>query len=213
MTKRNQNSSLLNLILDQCYNIDQTDINDNIANFMEAINPSLPLAIYFHKQEKCQYFAADANVPISKATMITTRTNHALQYGHLVPTWCEWCLMPANQQTWQQWKLQWAASLNKKRYIQNLTNGGDFNIEDNIATETRIREKVVDSLSNLANAAVQKNDTVGKNYISNKTLTDSIVSLQAHNLKLSKLAKKLTVGTPEVANLSKYDKLPWDPTD
>ena len=49
----------------------------------------------------------------------------------------------------------------------------------------------------------------------NKTLTDSIASLQASNLKLVKLVKNLTAVTPAVANHtkpSKYDKPPWDPT-
>ena len=67
------------------------------------------------------------------------------------------------------------------------------------------------SLDNLANAAVQKNDTVEKLVIVNKTLTDLISSLQVHDLKLIKLIKKLTAGTPAVSNPSKYDKPPWDP--
>ena len=96
---------------------------------------------------------------------------------------------------------------------RSLPTVGFFYLQSNSATETRMGEQIGDSLNNIANAAVQNNDTVGKLVIANNNLTDSIVSLQAHNLKLSKLAKKLTVGTPEVANLSKYDKLPWDPTD
>ena len=67
---------------------------------------------------------------------------------------------------------------------------------------------MVDSLNNLANAAVQKNDTVEKRFISNKTLTDSIASPHSHSPKLIKLVKKLPAGTPVVANPIKYDKLP-----
>ena len=48
--------------------------------------------------------------------------------------------------------------------------------------------------------------------MTNKTLTDSIASLQAYNLKIIKLVKKTTAGTPEVEKPIKYDKPPWNPT-
>ena len=71
---------------------------------------------------------------------------------------------------------------------------------------------MVTSLDNPHNAAVQKNYTVEKLVIANKTLTDSIAILQAHNLNLIKLVKKLTAGTFEAANPSKDDKPQWDTT-
>jgi hypothetical protein len=39
--------------------ISQPDIDDNMAKFATCIKPSLPLAIYTHKQEKYQMFAQD----------------------------------------------------------------------------------------------------------------------------------------------------------
>ena len=67
---------------------------------------------------------------------------------------------------------------------------------------------MVASLDNLSNSAVQNNDTVEKLVMTNKTLTDSIASLQAHNLKLVNLVKNLTAGTPAVTNPRKDDKPP-----
>ena len=64
--------NLFNLILDRYCNIGQTVIDDNITCFNESIDPSLPLAVYFRKQDKLQDFAKDANVPISEDTMVTT---------------------------------------------------------------------------------------------------------------------------------------------
>jgi hypothetical protein len=46
--------------------ISQPDLDGNMAKFLSGINSGLPLAIYTRKQEKCQVFAADAGVPISK---------------------------------------------------------------------------------------------------------------------------------------------------
>ena len=57
---------------------------------------------------------------------------------------------------------------------------------------------MVASLDNLANAEVQKDGTFEKLLMTNKTLNDSIASLQAQNLKLIKIVKKLTSGTPAV---------------
>ncbi len=46
--------------------ISQPDLNNNITNFNQGIDPNLPLAIYMRKQEKCQTFTQDAGVPISR---------------------------------------------------------------------------------------------------------------------------------------------------
>ena len=42
--------TLKNLILDQYCDIGQTDIDNNITQFNQAMNPSLPPAVYFRKQ-------------------------------------------------------------------------------------------------------------------------------------------------------------------
>ncbi len=52
--------------------ISQPDLDDKMTNFHSGIDAGLPLAVYTRKQEKCQVFAADARVPISDKTMITT---------------------------------------------------------------------------------------------------------------------------------------------
>jgi hypothetical protein len=49
-----------------------------MTKFYTIIKASLPLALYMHKQEKCQTFTQDAGVPISEATMVTTGTKAAL---------------------------------------------------------------------------------------------------------------------------------------
>ncbi len=69
--------------------ISQPDLNDNVTNFNQEINPNLPLAIYTRKQEKCQTFAQDTGVPISAETMVTTGTKHALNCENLTLTWQE----------------------------------------------------------------------------------------------------------------------------
>jgi hypothetical protein len=70
--------------------ISQPNLGNNLAAFNTGIDPGLPLAIYTRKQEHCQVFALDVAVPISKTTMVTTGTKHALKCGNMTMTWHEW---------------------------------------------------------------------------------------------------------------------------
>jgi hypothetical protein len=67
--------------------ISQLEINNNMTEFHTGVNIALPLAIYTRKQEKCQTFALDAGVPISKVTMVTTSTKAALNCGGMELAW------------------------------------------------------------------------------------------------------------------------------
>jgi hypothetical protein len=63
--------------------ISQPDRNNNVTNFNQGIDHNLQLTIYMRKQEKCQTFAQDAGVPISKEMMVTTGNKHALNCGNM----------------------------------------------------------------------------------------------------------------------------------
>jgi hypothetical protein len=65
--------------------ISQPNVDNNMAKFVTSIEPSLPLAVYTRKQEKCQTFAQDASVLISEATMVTTGTKADLNCGGMEP--------------------------------------------------------------------------------------------------------------------------------
>jgi hypothetical protein len=83
--------------------ISQPEINNNMTEFHTGVNAALPLAIYTRKQEKCQTFALDAGVPISKATMVTTGTKAALNCGGMELAWLEWKRRPLVDQTRNKW--------------------------------------------------------------------------------------------------------------
>jgi hypothetical protein len=81
--------------------ISQPDLDNSITNFNQGVNPNLPLAIYTRKQEKCQTFAQDAGVLISKEMMVTTGTKHALNCGNMMLAWQEWKRRPCwNSPRW-----------------------------------------------------------------------------------------------------------------
>jgi hypothetical protein len=52
--------------------ISQPNLNNYLADLNTGIDPGLPLAVYTRTQERCQVFALNAAVHLSKATMVTT---------------------------------------------------------------------------------------------------------------------------------------------
>jgi hypothetical protein len=86
--------------------INQPDLDDNLANFNTEIDLGLPLAVYTRKQECWQVFALDMAVPISEATMVTTGTKHALACGNMTMAWCKWNHCAIANHTWSNWKTQ-----------------------------------------------------------------------------------------------------------
>ncbi|KAL7478419.1 hypothetical protein ACHAW6_004190 [Cyclotella cf. meneghiniana] len=91
--------------------------------------------------------------------MVTTRTKNALQCGDFTEAWKEWNSHADAHKTWPNWKNDWTQAFNKNRSIQCLT-GSIFHANANI--EDELSKKMVPSLNNLANAAVQKNHTIEK---------------------------------------------------
>ncbi|KAL7479567.1 hypothetical protein ACHAW6_005292 [Cyclotella cf. meneghiniana] len=139
------------------------------------------------KQETCQEFSQDANVPISKELMVTTGIKHALQCGGLTQAWCKWRCLMAVQHTRLNWKHHWTAAFNKQREISCLTGGTVMSQADAVVDDAQWSSQMITSLDNLANAAVQINDTVEKLVVSNKQITNTILKLQEDNTKYTKL--------------------------
>ena len=155
--------------------IAQDDMDANMSKFNEGIDPTLLLAVYTRKQETCQAFAQDAKVSISEELMVTTGTKHALQCGGLTQAWREWRRLPAVQHNWLHWKTHWTTVFNEQRDISRLT-GGMFLHQANAAVDdAQWSSQMITSLDNLANAAVQKNDTVEHLVLANKLLTDTVL--------------------------------------
>jgi hypothetical protein len=149
-----------------------------MAEFHTGVNATLSLAIYTRKQEKCQTFALDTGVPISKATMVTTGTKAALNCGGMELAWQEWKRRPLFNQTWNNWKQHWTAAFTKSRDIHPMTsNDGAF--ANQAAAEAKQAAMMARSLDNLANAALQKNDTVEHLVRANKRLAKALVDANA----------------------------------
>jgi hypothetical protein len=80
--------------------ISQPDLDGNMTNFHFSISLGLSLAVYTKKREKCQIFAADAGLPVSNKTMITTGTKHTQACGNMTLAWHKWKCPPLPDHTW-----------------------------------------------------------------------------------------------------------------
>ena len=139
-----------------------TCLDNNITNFNQGINPNLPLAIYTRKQEKCQTFAQDVCVPISKEMMVTTGTKHALNCGNMMLAWQEWKHHHLLDHTWNNWKDCWTAKFAEMCNINCMTPGDSAFANQAAAQEIVQAEKMAALLDNLANPSIQKNNTIDK---------------------------------------------------
>ena len=203
-------------VMDRFANISQCEIDENLASFNEGIDPTKTLAVYTRKQELCQETANDAAVPITEATMVTTGTKHAVATGGMDQPWKEWMRTPTANRTWPNWKTHWSAAFQDKRELVKLT-GIAFNGMANNAQEIEMGDKMVSALDNLANAAVQKNDTFEQLVASNKTLTEAIKSQQDENKKLLAIITALSISDRGAASGKTSTTtgggrdIPWDP--
>ena len=117
----------------------------------------------------------DAHVPITKATMVTIGTKHAVAAGGMDDAWRVWMRLPKDQQTWVRRKTMWSGAFTKKRELVRIT-GITYNGMANQAQEMEMGNTMVVALGNLPKAAVQKNDTFERLVISNAYLSDFLAA-------------------------------------
>ncbi|KAL7482666.1 hypothetical protein ACHAW6_012249 [Cyclotella cf. meneghiniana] len=115
----------------------------------------------------------DRNVLRSKSV----GTKHALQCGGLTQAWHEWQRLPAVQHNWLNWKNYWMAALNEQHDISHLIGGMILHQANAVVDDDQWSTQMITSLDNMANAAVQKNDTVERLVLANKLLKDTVAKL------------------------------------
>jgi hypothetical protein len=148
------------------------------GRLQHGIDPGIPLAVYTRKQECCQVFALDAAVPISKATMVTTGTKHALACGNMTMVWCKWNCRAIAKHTWPNWKTHWISAFAKMRNINHMM-AGKAAFGTNTAEEEHQTGQITILLNNLANASIQKNATIDNLIASNVQLAQALQEMQA----------------------------------
>ncbi|KAL7482171.1 hypothetical protein ACHAW6_007859 [Cyclotella cf. meneghiniana] len=113
-------------------------------------------------------------VPISMELMVTTGTKHAVNCGDFHEAWREWRQTPTADQTWANWMTHWMRALQENHDIQKITG-----VRAN---------QLINGLDDLANAAVQKNETIEK-LISTNQQKDQVIASLTKSLKEEKRTK------------------------
>jgi hypothetical protein len=132
-----------------------------MTKFHTGINPALLLAVYTCKQENCQTFALGSGIPISEATMVLTGTKAGINCDSMELAWHKWCCRAAIDQTWYNWKTHWTVAFTKYCDINQMTASNRTCANQAITNDKQVA-RIVTSLDNLANAAIQKNKTIDK---------------------------------------------------
>jgi hypothetical protein len=169
--------------------ISQPDLDDNMTNFYPRIDLGLPLNVYTRKQEKCQVFAVDARVPISKETIITTGTKHALLCSNKSLAWHKWKHRPHPDHIWPNWKTHRTAAFTEMCSINRMT-AGDTSFGANQATKLDQAQQMASSLDNLANVTIQKNTAIKNLVATNAMLIKAIADIQLY------IARMCAAGVP-----------------
>jgi hypothetical protein len=89
--------------------------------------------------------------------------------------WRKWKCCRLVDHTWNNWKLHWSATFAETCNInQMIANNSAF--ANQAATEAKQATMMAKSLDNLANAAIQKNDTMEKLITAKKKLVKALAS-------------------------------------
>lgn len=70
--------------------IDDEVLEHNKTQFDEAPDMSLPIDIYYRKQERCKQLASDGNVPISEADLVLKLQVHMGKSGMVNSAYTKW---------------------------------------------------------------------------------------------------------------------------
>ncbi|KAL7480758.1 hypothetical protein ACHAW6_006418 [Cyclotella cf. meneghiniana] len=114
----------------------------------------------------------------------------------MLQAWCERRRLPAIQHTWLNWKNHWTAAFNEQQDISCLTGGTVMSQANATVDDAQWSAQMITSLDNLANAKVQKNDTVEKLVVANKQLMDTITKLQEVKAKLLNIIQQMAGNHP-----------------
>jgi hypothetical protein len=110
--------------------------------------------------------------------MVSTGTKAAINCGGIELAWREWKRRPLVDQTWNTWKTHWTAAFVESRDITRMT-AGERAFANQAATNAKHATRMVTSLDNLANAAIQKNDTIEKLVAANECLAKALADANA----------------------------------
>ena len=183
---------LLEHILKYYAVIDDEVLEANKKEFDEPPDMSLPIDIYYRKQERCRQIAADGQVPISEADMMLKLQLHMGKSGLVNGAYTKWKRKSSIDRKWAPGKIYFRLAIKEAGNITKLS-GEDFSANSLTQLQNReqdaVREEMVNQMGeafdNLAMAATAKQETMD-------SMVKSIADLTDANARLTKANQTLT---------------------
>ena len=173
--------------------IDDDVLERNKNEFDEPPDMSLPIDVYYRKQERCRQLAADGQVPISEADMVLKLQVHMGQSGIVNGAYTKWKRKPSADRGWAPGKIYFRLAIKEAGNITKLSGEKDFTAnsltQQKSNTQEAVREEMINQMSeafdNLAMAATAKQETM-------ESMIKSIADLTDANARLTKANQTLT---------------------
>ena len=183
-------------ILNNYAEIDDEVLEQNKKEFQEPPDLSLPIDVYYRKQERCKQLAADGGVPISEPDLVLQLQIHMGQTGQINSSYTKWKRKSAADRKWTTGKAFFRTAIKEAGVIGKLQGDNDFqanSITKKNKTTDNVRDEMVEQMGeafdNLAMAATAKNDTIESMVKSISDLTTANKQLTAANQTLTQQLK------------------------
>ena len=180
-------SDFLDHILQYYAEIDDETLEDNKKEFEQPPDMSMPIDVYFRKQERCRQLAIDGSVPISKGEPVLKLQVHMGQSGMVNSAYTKWKRKPIADRRWATGKIFFRKAIKEAGKISKLA--GEEGLSANALTQNNVRnemaEQMGEAFDNLALAATAKQATL-------ESMVQTIAELTAANSALTKTNASLT---------------------
>jgi hypothetical protein len=150
--------------------------------------------------------------------MVTTGTKAALNCGGMELAWHEWKRHLLIDHTWNNWKLHWTAVFAETHNINRMI-VNDSAFANQAATHAKQATMMAKSLDKLANATIQKKDTVEKFVTANEALAKALTNANTAIAQLHLPNPPNPLSTPSRSTTNNHClshwsaiKPDWDPT-
>ena len=173
--------------------IDDEVLEHNKTQFDEAPDMSLPIDIYYRKQERCKQLASDGNVPISEADLVLKLQVHMGKSGMVNSAYTKWKQKSSVDRKWAPGKVFFRMAIKEAGNITKLAGEKDFSAnsitkiknETQEAVRVEMVEQMGEAFDNLAMAATAKQTTMDSMVKSMADLTDANARLVKANQTLT----------------------------
>jgi hypothetical protein len=173
---------LISHLLQTYGNITPSDLATNDQKFRSAYDPAQPIEHLFSQIEDTMDFADAGGSPYTTAQVLTNSYSLVFNTGLLPESCREWRRRPAAEQTWTNFKEQFAEAHQDLRLTQNTTQGAGYHNANN-AMDSFVND-TAEAFANLATATASDRQMLADLTTTNKEITKQLATKDAEITQL-----------------------------